>query len=168
MPDSCCAYGCTNRDTKETREKGMSFHAIPANPTRREAWIKAIRRKKWEPGNVWRYLAHLLNCTVFILHFVLGPGAKLCSTHFQPGDFDELTTRKKLKTSAVPSVFPAFPSYYQAGPKEKRRKIEKAPLPPRVSQGTSLSILKETINHDHIYCQTGISILQFFWMQAYK
>ena len=45
MVRSCSAFDCTNRDTKENREKGIKFYRIPLNPTKRALWLRAINRK---------------------------------------------------------------------------------------------------------------------------
>ncbi len=156
MPEACSAYGCTNRGTPEARRKGLTLHSIPADPTRREAWIKAIRQKNWEPGIIQ-------NCFWFLCYLRLfsfsGQRARICSEHFLPDDFDELSTRRNLKASAVPSVFPAFPTYYQTEPQKKRRKIEKVPLQSSSqAHETSVEALKKEINHDHTYNQPGAHI----------
>lgn len=49
MPDSCCAVGCTNRRTKDSK---IPFYRIPRCRTpfesrRRQEWIKAINRADW-------------------------------------------------------------------------------------------------------------------------
>ena len=49
MPRSCCAIGCTNRDTKENREKGIKFHRIPVIKDKRNLWLSAIKRKDFDP-----------------------------------------------------------------------------------------------------------------------
>jgi hypothetical protein len=37
----------------------------------------------------------------------------LCSEHFQETDFYLTNTQRQLLFQAVPSIFPAFPSYFQ-------------------------------------------------------
>ena len=49
MPRSCCAIGCTNRDTKEKREKGIKFHRIPVIKEKRNLWLSAIKKKDFDP-----------------------------------------------------------------------------------------------------------------------
>ena len=49
MPRSCSAFGCTNRDTKETREKGIKFYRIPVDKEKRRIWLCAIKRKDFDP-----------------------------------------------------------------------------------------------------------------------
>jgi len=46
MPFSCCTTGCTNRFKKDS---GMGFYVFPTDKERREHWLHAISRDKWEP-----------------------------------------------------------------------------------------------------------------------
>ena len=52
MPDSCAAIDCTSRANKEAKRQGITFHFIPKDETRRREWLRAIRRKNWDPGNM--------------------------------------------------------------------------------------------------------------------
>ncbi|XP_078576975.1 uncharacterized protein LOC144862406 [Branchiostoma floridae x Branchiostoma japonicum] len=45
MPTSCCALNCTNRKDKGSRKK---FFRIPAEPGRRAAWLRALKRSDFE------------------------------------------------------------------------------------------------------------------------
>ena len=63
MVRSCSAVGCTNRDTKENREKGIKFYRIPVDGDRRRLWLAAICRKDFDPP----------------------PDAAICSVHFIGG-----------------------------------------------------------------------------------
>ena len=45
MVRSCCAYNCTARDVKETREAGVKFYRIPQNEAKRKRWLNAVNRK---------------------------------------------------------------------------------------------------------------------------
>ena len=45
MVRSCCAYNCTARDNKTTREVGVQFYRIPQNKAKRTLWLNAINRK---------------------------------------------------------------------------------------------------------------------------
>ena len=49
MPRSCCAFGCTNQDTKETRDKRIKFYRIPVIKEKRALWLSAIKRKDFDP-----------------------------------------------------------------------------------------------------------------------
>ena len=63
MTRSCCAFGCSNRDTKESRLKGIKFYRIPVGKEKRQKWLKAINRKDFDPP----------------------PDACICSVHFVGG-----------------------------------------------------------------------------------
>ena len=63
MVRSCSAIGCTNRDTKENRSKGIKFYRIPVKPYKRRLWLAAMRRKDLNPP----------------------PDPAICSVHFTGG-----------------------------------------------------------------------------------
>ena len=63
MVRSCCAVGCTVRDTIENRKKGISFYRIPAEGNKRQQWLMAIKRAGFQPS------PHTVICS---LHFVGG------------------------------------------------------------------------------------------------
>ena len=60
MTRSCCAFGCSNRDTKENISKGIKFYRIPVA---KEKWLRAINHKDFDPP----------------------PDACICSAHFVGG-----------------------------------------------------------------------------------
>ena len=47
MPQTCCAFGCTNQKTKDFKK---SFYRIPIDPRQKEKWIAAISRSNWTPA----------------------------------------------------------------------------------------------------------------------
>jgi len=49
MTRSCSAFGCTNRDTKDNRDKGLTFYRIPVKKEKRRLWLSAINRKDFDP-----------------------------------------------------------------------------------------------------------------------
>ena len=49
MVRSCCAYNCTARDVKETREAGIKFYRIPQDEAKRRLWLNAINRRDFHP-----------------------------------------------------------------------------------------------------------------------
>ena len=51
MVHSCCAYNCTARDNKTTREVGVHFYRIPQNKAKRTLWVNAINRKGFNPSS---------------------------------------------------------------------------------------------------------------------
>ena len=61
MPQPCCAFGCTNRKTKDSQKQ---FFRIPADPDQRQRWIAAINRDNWSPTEY----------------------SRLCSDHFIEGN----------------------------------------------------------------------------------
>ena len=60
MPGTCCAVDCHSRYSKE---KGMKLFRFPTNPSRRDAWIRAISRNNWIP-NEYSWICQL--------HFISG------------------------------------------------------------------------------------------------
>ncbi|KAJ1106264.1 hypothetical protein NDU88_003667 [Pleurodeles waltl] len=89
MPRYCCATGCTTHDSAESKEKGISFHLFPGNQELREKWALALKRIDRKTKRLW----------------VPGPGAILCSKHFDPEDFEKFGAKRKLKIGTVPSIF---------------------------------------------------------------
>uniref|UniRef100_A0AC11ECP2 THAP domain containing 9 n=1 Tax=Ovis aries TaxID=9940 RepID=A0AC11ECP2_SHEEP len=88
MTRSCSAVGCSTRDTVLSRERGLSFHQFPTDTIQRSKWIRAVNRMDPRSKKIW----------------IPGPGAMLCSKHFQESDFESYGIRRKLKKGAVPSV----------------------------------------------------------------
>ncbi|XP_067128788.1 THAP domain-containing protein 1-like [Centruroides vittatus] len=98
MVISCSAYGCTNRFVKDS---GIHFYRFPlTKPDLLRKWVTAVRRENFKPTK----------------------SSSLCSAHFKDTDFKLRpgAFAKKLKEDAVPSLFSAFPSYYQPSEKPKR------------------------------------------------
>lgn len=82
MPTYCFVPQCTN----------SASHAFPSEKELLERWVNSIRRL--EPGTdrlMWP-----------------SPASRVCSDHFLPSDYKEtlMGERKRLKHTAVPSVFP--------------------------------------------------------------
>ncbi|XP_062964730.1 DNA transposase THAP9 isoform X1 [Cynocephalus volans] len=115
MTRSCSAVGCSTRDTVLSRERGLSFHqcVFPADTIQRSKWIRAVNRVDPRSKKIW----------------IPGPGAILCSKHFQESDFESYGIRRKLKKGAVPSVslYKVPQGVHLKG--KARQKILKQPLP---------------------------------------
>ncbi len=111
MPDHCAAPGCRSGYDGPCGNK-LSFHKFPDNPILKEKWIKAIPR---DTSN-WLPTKH----------------SRVCGLHFQEDDYvdsrdshverrkKKTTTRKSLKKSAIPSVFPNLPTYLSTTPTATR------------------------------------------------
>lgn len=90
----CCMVGCTS-DSRKSTDKwpnmiGVSFHAFPGEKTdisRRQEWIRLIRRAEWKPNKYSR---------VCSLHFVGGRGPVgdvKCPTLFPYNNYKLTKTR---------------------------------------------------------------------------
>ncbi|KAM6464429.1 DNA transposase THAP9 [Liasis olivaceus] len=89
MPKACSAINCPNRDTRQNRAKGLSFHSFPKDHELRKKWMLAVNRV--EPGTkkLW----------------IPGSGACLCSQHFSQEEFEIYGGQKRLKVGVIPSLF---------------------------------------------------------------
>ena len=63
MVNSCCAFNCTAKDTKENRDAGIKFYRIPLKEPKCMLWLNAIKRKNFNPK------AHSVICSQ---HFIGG------------------------------------------------------------------------------------------------
>lgn len=62
MVKTCCVYKCNNQYDQKAKSKGLSFFRFPKNKRQRKAWIKAINRKDWTPGeHSWICSAHFID-----------------------------------------------------------------------------------------------------------
>uniref|UniRef100_A0A8C4NJ04 THAP-type domain-containing protein n=1 Tax=Dicentrarchus labrax TaxID=13489 RepID=A0A8C4NJ04_DICLA len=80
---SCSAFGCTNRSTKGS---GIHFFRFPlSDHDRLMRWWINMKRINWSPTTT----------------------SRLCSVHFEEDQFsiDNRTGRKRLKDTAVPTIF---------------------------------------------------------------
>ena len=99
MPAHCCAWGCSNRESSDSKSKGLTFHYFPKDESRCEQWINAIRREDWKPSS----------------------STRICSEHFKESDFqgNSLVRRHLIKT-AIPSIF-KFPPHLKKKSPVKRK-----------------------------------------------
>ena len=79
MVRSCSAFGCNNRDTKESRGRGLKFYCILVNVEKRRLWLSAINRKDFNPPS----------------------DAAICSDHFVGG----VRSDEKDSPAYVPTLF---------------------------------------------------------------
>ncbi|XP_046401743.1 uncharacterized protein LOC124167740 [Ischnura elegans] len=102
---ACAAYGCNNH--KDKKKPGVTYHKFPKREERRAAWVKAVRRENWSPSSA----------------------SVLCSEHFRPEDMDRTSLcYVRLRENAIPSIFPAFPSYLKT-PSKQRRQVTRRKIP---------------------------------------
>ena len=70
MVHSCCAYGCTNRMEKQKKLGFFRFPSKGKEKDRRERWIRALKRKDWNPTANSRICGdHFVNGMLQILFF---------------------------------------------------------------------------------------------------
>lgn len=94
MPKNCCVPLCTSNARKNP---GLSCHEFPSSAERRQAWLTNTSRQasggketRWVPSD------HSL----------------VCSLHFTGND-KKGTKLQMLLPTAIPTVFPNYPSYMQ-------------------------------------------------------
>lgn len=73
----------------------ITYNRFPHNEDRKLVWAKAVRRES-ENGRIW----------------MPGPRDVLCSEHFKDEEFDKTGQTRRLKRSAVPSLFD-YPPHLQ-------------------------------------------------------
>ena len=102
MPNKCCAISCKS-GYATNNNNNISLHKFPSDPDLRQQWMNCLHRENFIPSK----------------------NAHLCSKHFRPSDFVNDRTdsnhyrnrgqliRKRLKLTAVPSVFLELPLHLQ-------------------------------------------------------
>ena len=142
----CCVPVCRNRSVPDP---SLSFHTFPSGERRadvRRAWIHAIRREEGKD-------------------FKVTSNTRVCSAHFKAEDYQvssyantaafasDAPTRRRLLSTAVPSVFP----WRNGKAKKREAPKERTPLPPRkrrcplkaVQPECSDSLESGPHHHDH-------------------
>jgi len=137
MVYKCCAYSCKSGYESTTNDAGVTFHAFPLDPQQRLKWKRANPRKDFSPTKY----------------------SRLCSLHFQPGDFVEVRqdtnksrSRKKcetplkrrLKDGAVPSVFPEAPKYLSTPAPVPRPTTKTSSVSRREAEAQQMNALEES------------------------
>jgi len=75
MVVSCCAIDCTNRHGTKS---GLGFFHFLSAADRRQKWIRAVKRKDWEPGK------HV--------------HSRICGEHFVSGEHEILESVRIILT----------------------------------------------------------------------
>ncbi|XP_072798719.1 DNA transposase THAP9 isoform X3 [Vicugna pacos] len=107
--------------TKTKPLKHIYSTRFPTDTIQRSKWIRAVNRMDPRSKKIW----------------IPGPGAMLCSKHFQESDFESYGIRRKLKKGTVPSVslYKVLQGVHLKG--KARQKILKQPLPDDSQEGAT-------------------------------
>eukprot|EP00079_Xenopus_tropicalis_P030340 XP_012826273.1 PREDICTED: RNA pseudouridylate synthase domain-containing protein 1 isoform X1 [Xenopus tropicalis] len=95
MPN-CISPGCNNKTNKTTHAKGVIMHCFPPNITMIKLWLLQIGR---DFGDVDAFAQKVLD------HKKNGV-FRLCSEHFAADSYVDHCATKRLKTDALPTIFP--------------------------------------------------------------
>lgn len=92
MPRNCCVPLC---GTNAKKDPHIGYHEFPCDAERREIWLRNISREgpggkgtKWQPGD----------------------RSLVCALHFTKEDYKATNKHRVLLPTAVPTVFPGYPS----------------------------------------------------------
>lgn len=95
MPKNCSVPLCTSNAKKNP---DLAYHEFPSDAERQQAWLRNISRQgsggketRWVPSD------HSL----------------VCSLHFTENDYKKGAKLRMLLPTAIPKVFPNYPSYMQ-------------------------------------------------------
>ncbi|XP_049273379.1 RB-associated KRAB zinc finger protein-like [Rhipicephalus sanguineus] len=121
MPGCCCAPNCRSNYANGPRARVYRF---PLEPARNAAWTKAVRRENFTPTKYNVVCEH---------HFLESDFVDSASyTDSMTGKVIEVPLKlRRLKPSAIPSVFPNCPAYLsrqetsaRESPEEKRARLD--------------------------------------------
>lgn len=111
MPKNCCVPLCASNAKKNP---GLSYHEFPSSAERRQAWLTNISRQgsggketRWVPSD----------------------RSSVCSLHFTENDYKKGTKLRMLLPTAIPTVFPNYPSYMQKPRAPRIRKWPRREVP---------------------------------------
>lgn len=110
MPRNCCVPLCSTNASKDPQ---IRYHEFPSNAERRAAWLRNISREgPGGKGTVWQPNDRSL----------------VCALHFTEQDYKKTEKLRILLPTAVPTVFPGYPSYMRTrstpAPRKKRPRLE--------------------------------------------
>ena len=152
MVFSCCVTNCRSgykpRKNEVIPSEKCSMFKFPTDPSQREKWRSAIPRRNFIPNENHR----------------------VCEKHFREFDFETtsidmrasrrdnrpspILQKKRLKPSAVPSVFPECPKYLS--------KPEKAPRPSTATADSRR--IEENQRIEYLITESLKKILLILWM----
>ncbi|KAH7941300.1 hypothetical protein HPB49_011910 [Dermacentor silvarum] len=110
MPRNCGVPLCSTNASKDPQ---IRYHEFPINAERRAAWLRNISREgPGGKGTVWQPNERCL----------------VCALHFTEQDYKKTEKLRILLPTAVPTVFPDYPSYMSTrstpAPRKKRPRLE--------------------------------------------
>lgn len=130
----CCVPRCTSSYLYSSE---LSFHLFPVDAAVRAKWLAKIRRDKFSPT----------------------PNSRVCSRHFQSGDFVVTPAGlKRLRKGAIPVLF-SWNEYSLPNPRpsvwERRPRAERPNVTPTPDlTEDSESVMTTSVAPDHDYCFT--------------
>ncbi|KAH7978706.1 hypothetical protein HPB49_006403 [Dermacentor silvarum] len=110
MARNCGVPLCSTNASKDPQ---IRYHEFPINAERRAAWLRNISREgPGGKGTVWQPNDRSL----------------VCALHFTEQDYKKTEKLRILLPTAVPTVFPDYPSYMSTrstpAPRKKRPRLE--------------------------------------------
>ena len=173
MVRSRSAFGCTTRDTRENRRKGIFFYRIPLEKEKRRLWLNAMRRKNFDPpenaaicsqhfiGGNTRTHTHTRQEVMIVLVFVLHTHWTHLQGPFIESSFFPISGKK----SSDPESPAYVPSIFKFTSSPKRRKADlsmtqyeaaKRRRKCKDKQETVKDLLSENEQFQSVAVQTGI------------